>query len=85
MPPGDPKSMSLDPSYHKEQEYVWFTMVSYLVQLSHIIPPYLSKGSYCHTPALASSAFDKSLPSSSYWFYFTNLFLKQLTKMENII
>ena len=24
MPPGDPRSMSLDASYHKEQDYIWF-------------------------------------------------------------
>ena len=24
MPPRDPRSVSLDASYHKEQEYIWF-------------------------------------------------------------
>ena len=24
MHPGDPRSMSLGASYHKEQEYIWF-------------------------------------------------------------
>ena len=59
------------------------------VEKSFLARLYESKGSYCHMPGVGIISvvvvFDKSLLSSSYLFCFTNLFSKQLSKMENII